>query len=342
VSRERNIPNPENASSAELETAAKAAVSERSSIRLRSIKALIIGIGFEQVIALFDVAERTLRSWVRAFNMQGIDGLIERNHPGRPKAIAQEQATYLHGLIEEPDKAGEAHWTARKLHGFVRNKMGLDVSYMTVWRLFHERGFSLQVPRPWPDRQDEQARKVFRKELGKMMENESIELWFQDEMGVEGDPRPRRRWAKVNGKPTITKNGDHLRTNVCGMICPRNGEAFMLEFSHNDTEIFQLFLDEANRAIEFERPRHILIMDNASWHHSKRLVFGRFEPKYLPAYSPDLNPIERLWLIIKSEWFKDYVCKTHEELSDRICEALKWIMERQEANIQTCRIRQKI
>lgn len=342
MSRARNLPNPENASSAEIETAAKAAVSERSAIRLRAIKALIIGIAFEQVMELFDVAERTLRDWVAAFNMQGVDGLIERQHPGRPKAIAEEQATYLHGLIEEPKKVGEAHWTARKLHGFVRNNMGLAVSYATVWRLFHKRGFSLQVPRPWPDRQDEEAREVFREELGKMMENEEIELWFQDEMGVEGDPRPRRRWAKVNSKPTITKNGDHLRTNVCGMVCPRTGEGFMLEFSHNDTDVFQTFLDEANKAIEFKRPRQILIMDNASWHHAKSLDFGRFEPKYLPAYSPDLNPIERLWLIIKAEWFKDYVCKTREALVDRVCEALRWIMARKEANIQTCRIRQTI
>lgn len=342
MSRARNLPNPENASCADLETAAKAAVSERSSIRLRAIKALIIGITFDQVMELFDVAERTLRDWVGAFNMQGIDGLVERRHPGRPKAIAEEQATYLEGLIEDPRQAGEAHWTARKLHGFVRAAMGLDVSYTTVWRLFHERGFSLQVPRPWPDRQDEAAREVFRREIAAMMEDEEIELWFQDEMGIEGDPRPRRRWAKVNGKPTITKNGDHLRTSVCGMVCPRTGEAFMLEFSHNDTDVFQTFLDEANKALSFERRRQILVMDNASWHHAGRLCFGRLEPKYLPAYSPDLNPIERLWLIIKAEWFKDYVCKTRDELVDRVCKALNWIMDRQHDNIQTCRIRQII
>lgn len=342
MSRRRTLPNPENASLADLETAAKVAPSKRSSVRLRAIKALIIGIDFMQVMALFDVAERTLRDWISAFNQQGIDGVIERNHPGRPRVIAEEQATYLHGLIKEPAKAGEAHWTARKLHGWVRKNLGLDISYATIWRLFHERGFSLQVPRPWPDRQDEEAREIFREEVGKMMERDDIELWFQDEMGVEGDPRPRRRWAEVGGKPTITKNGDHVRTNVCGMVCPRTGEAFMLEFSHNDGEVFQAFLNEANKCVEFDRERQVLIMDNASWHRRKDLKWGRFEPKYLPAYSPDLNPIERLWLVIKTEWFKDYVCKTRDALVDRVCEALRWIMDRTEENIQTCRIRQTI
>jgi len=342
VSRERTLPNPENASCEEIEAAARAATSKRSAVRLRAIKALLLDIDFHLVMELFDAAERTLRGWVSAFNDQGIDGLIERSHPGRPKVIAREQATYLHGLIKDPSQAGEAHWTARKLHGWVRANLDLEVSYNTVWRLFHERRFSLQVPRPWSDRQDEAAREIFREEVGKLMENEEVELWFQDEMGVEGDPRPRRRWAEVGGKPTITKNGEHLRTNVCGMVCPRTGEAFLLEFSHNDSEVFQVFLDEANRTVALERPRQVLIMDNASWHHAKRIRWGRFEPKYLPAYSPDLNPIERLWLVVKAEWFKDYACKTREALSDRVCEALRWLMSRQEANVQTCRIRQVI
>ena len=42
-------------------------------------------------------------------------------------------------------------------------------------------------------------------------------------MGVEGDPRPRRRYIRQGEKGRITKNGDHLRMNVTGMVCPRTG-----------------------------------------------------------------------------------------------------------------------
>ena len=80
----------------------------------------------------------------------------------------------------------------------------------------------------------------------------------------------------------MTKNGDHIRMNVTGMICPRTGQAYMLEFTHSDTEIFQCFLREANSDLAFERPRQILIVDNASWHKSKSLRWGRFEVFYLP------------------------------------------------------------
>ncbi len=45
---------------------------------------------------------------------------------------------------------------------------------------------------------------------------------------------------KKETKPA--KNGDHLRMNVMGMICPRTGKFFAIETSHSDTETFQAFL----------------------------------------------------------------------------------------------------
>ncbi len=40
-------------------------------------------------------------------------------------------------------------------------------------------------------------------------------------------------------------------------------------------------------------------MDNASWHKRKTTHWHNWQPMYLPPYSPDLNPIERIWLTIK-------------------------------------------
>jgi transposase len=51
--------------------------------------------------------------------------------------------------------------------------------------------------------------------------------------------------------------------------------------------------------------RQLLIMDNASWYESESLSWHHFEPVYLPAFSPDFNPIERLWLRLKADWFYD-------------------------------------
>jgi len=58
-------------------------------------------------------------------------------------------------------------------------------------------------------------------------------------------------------------------------------------------------------------------MDNASWHKRKTTNWHNWQPMYLPPYSPDLNPIERIWLTMKARWFNNHVCKNEEKLFER-------------------------
>ena len=338
MAREAIQPNAENCSLAELDGAIKAAVSRRSAARLQAIKALLLGLDAGAIASLFNVSRDTLTIWIKAFNAQGIEALLDRSRPGRPRAIDPEHSERLRDLILCPSQAEITHWTAKKFHGHLSQQLQIECGYSTVVRWLHEHNFRLKVPQPWPDRQDEAAREAWLMELRKLLADAQVELWYMDEMGVEGDPRPRRRWAPVGEKTRVTHNGDHLRMNVTGMICPRTGEAFLLEFTHNDRDVFQAFLDEANRHATLKRKRNVLICDNASWHKCKSNVWGKFEPMFLPAYSPDFNPIEKLWLVIKAQWFSDFVAKSKEELIARLDQALVWALNRKTENQITCRI----
>ncbi|MEJ2392870.1 MAG: IS630 family transposase [Gammaproteobacteria bacterium] len=137
----------------------------------------------------------------------------------------------------------------------------------------------------------------------------------------QGYAFPRKRWDKKGRKTRVTKNGGHLRMNVIGMVCPRSGQFFAIEASHSDSATFQAFLDEANKTVLFQRTTNILIVDNATWHRRKDTHWHSWQPKYLPPYSPDLNPIERIWLTMKARWFNNYVCKNEEQLLERLDQA---------------------
>jgi len=336
------MPNVENCKLEELEVALRCTPTGRSQNRLRAIKALLIGFDWDGVCELFDVTNRTLVRWVGVWNRQGVDGLVEKYRLGRPRKIPIERASEIVEVLENPEQADQVHWTGVKLHGYLRDELNLSVAYSTVMRFLHDQGFKLKVPQPWSDRQDEALRAAFCQKLNKLMADDNVELWFGDETGIEGDPRPRRRWIKVGKTGRVTKNGDHIRMNVTGMVCPRTGEAFLCEFSHSDTDVFQAFLREANHSICSDRPRQILVVDNASWHKASSLDWGRFEPLHLPPYSPDLNPIERLWLLIKAEWFTDFIAKTREALIERLDQALIWAINRQKENLNTCSIKTKL
>ena len=126
--------------------------------------------------------------------------------------------------------------------------------------------------------------------------------------------------------------------NVMGMVCPRTGQFFAIETSHSDAVLLQAFLDEAGKSVKLERPKNVLIVDNASWHKKKELNWNSWQPMFLPPYSPDLNPIERIWLNMKARWFNNYVCKSEEQLLERLDQAILEIIDHPEKTKKTSAI----
>lgn len=341
MGRQRLLPNTENCTLAELQTALKASPTKQGYVRMVAIEKLIEGWDSTTVASFSHVTTQTLRNWIKAFNARGLDGLIDKPRSGAPRKISSKKSQQYEELIKEPMKVGMSHWTGVKFHGFIRKEFEDEVGYRTVIRWLHEKGFRLKVPRPWPVKQDEVARETFIAELQKKMQEPKVDIWYLDETGIEGDPRPRRRWISKGEKATIPYSGGHLRMNVIGLVCPRTGCFYALEFTHVDSEVFQIFLNHANADITLQRETNIIILDNASWHKKKNLQWGNFKVFYLPPYSPDLNPIERLWLLVKAEWFSDFYAKTRDELIERVDNALRWLIDREDENRKTCKVKSK-
>lgn len=321
-------PNPENASREELRLAGKTAASKRAYRRLMAIRLLLEGRDRQDVVDIVDCDSSTLYRWVLRFNRYGIDGLAhDEERPGRPTKIPPEKQDSLKDLLRNPYQVGEDFWTARKLHGYLTDHWKIELGYSTLCENLHKIGFALKVPQPWPgERQDEPLREKFRAQLVQWMGDPHCELWFGDETGIEGDPRPRRRWAERGVKTRTPYTGEHIRENVIGAVQPGRGELFVHAVPYVDSEWFQLFLDglaQATKSRAEQGKRIVLVLDNASWHKMKSLHWHHIEPKYLPPYSPDLNPIERLWLVLKARWFTNHICRTHEELSARVDKALR-------------------
>ncbi len=326
MARRYLTPNPENASLADL-YATQRAGNRETNRRCTVIILLLTGSSREQAKRAFDLSDSAVRKIIRAFNSYGIDGLVAKKRPGRTPLISGEQREEILEEFEEPGRAQRTFWTATAFHGHIAKKYQVECSYETVRRLLHEKGYVLKVPQPWPDRQDEVLREEFIDRLKSLAEDPEVELWYGDETGVEGEPKPRRGWAIKGSRPKVVHNGDHVRLNILGAVCPRTGEFFAIEASHCDTDVFQVFLHEAAQSLTPTRKRNILILDNASWHKRKNLDWHFFEPVYLPPYSPDFNPIERIWLIMKAEHFTNIHCRNKTALIERADHALCELMD---------------
>ena len=334
-------PNAENATVEELAVAMEAAPNRRSYVRLCALRALLLGQTRAQVCLMFNRTDRMMRLWIELFNRGGIDGLISRPKGGRPRKVKLERVRdLLVPVLQNPAQAGQVHWTGVKLHGYLKEQLAMELGYRTTIRWLHELDFHLRVPQPWPERQNEEERKVFLEELRAWYADPKVALWFGDECGVEGDPRPRRRWVQPGKRRTVPYLGDHIRQNVIGAVAPQSGGLFSLIVDGVDTDVFQFFLDEMAKAVpKKEDTRQLLVLDNASWHKAARLNWHHFEPKFLPGYSPDFNPIERLWLRLKADWFWDFIARTPDELTNRLCEALKSFIDQPTKTASICSVR---
>ena len=125
-------------------------------------------------------------------------------------------------------------------------------------------------------------------------------------------------------RPRVPYVGDHLRTNVIGTLCPATGQSFAMIFDGVDTDVFRCYLDNLAEAIPPDPgKRRILILGNDSWHKAARLCWHHFECRFLPGF----NPIERLWLRLKADHFTDFIARTPDELTERLCTALNAFMD---------------
>ena len=84
-----------------------------------------------------------------------------------------------------------------------------------------------------------------------------------------------------------------------------------------------LFLAELSQAV-VPGAHGIVLMDKAGWHTSGDLVVPEnLSLIFLPPYSPELNPIERLWLHLRDNRLSHCVFQTTGEIVDACCDALE-------------------
>jgi transposase len=315
---------------------------EKAFKRLNAIHLLMIGTPYHFVLRNCRKSDRTLRLWVCRFNDAGVDGLTYRPRSGRPRLLdpAVVESTVL-PVVDDPGLVGETHWTARKLHGWINSTLQSDLSYRTVVRYLHEHDYKRKIPRPMPEPPNKEAwedqREAFASELLDLLEDPNCEVFFGDEAGFEGDPRPRSKWVKRGSRPEQGYYGGHIRQNVVGAVNPSDGELVSLIVSHNDTEVFQAFLDTMAREVPDEGKRIYLVLDNASWHRSKSLEWHHIKPVFLPPYSPDFNPIERLWQHLKSHYLAGFITKYSDELADKLEESIRDLLNKPKTLQSICR-----
>ena len=138
----------------------------------------------------------------------------------------------------------------------------------------------------------------------------------------------RLRGRAMRGKRVhaCTPHGHWNTTTILGSIRLDGSNACMTIEGATDAEVFLEYVRQV--LCPTLRPGDIVVMDNLAPHKSEETLAlikeAGAEVLFLPAYSPDLNPIEKMWSKIK-QWLRSAEARTHPALLQAIAAALKQV-----------------
>jgi DDE superfamily endonuclease len=124
-----------------------------------------------------------------------------------------------------------------------------------------------------------------------------VEVWAFDEHRLGLKPVLRRQWAPKGQRPIAVGRHRSEWLYLYGFVHPSSGRVVWFVCTGVDAELLTAVLVAFAEAVGAgEDKRVVLVLDNAGWHVSGDLaVPPGIELAFLPPYTPELQPAERLW-----------------------------------------------
>ena len=156
-------------------------------------------------------------------------------------------------------------------------------------------------------------------DLQRAYPKETIELWTQDEARLGLKPVLRRQWAPRGERPIATSRPDYEWLWLYAAVHPASGHVFWLVLPSLNAALMQRFLEEFAHTHATADKRIVMVMDGATAHRATTVsVPERITVVRLPPYTPELNPTERLWTMVR-EGVANRDFSTLDELEQSVC-----------------------
>ena len=143
------------------------------------------------------------------------------------------------------------------------------------------------------------------KKLRRLARRGDIDLWFEDECHFQQHGSRCQMWVSPEDvDPVVFHSPTRKSVGVFGAVRAADGLFVASRAGRFDAVTFQDFMKSLIRHRRHDR-KMVVILDNARWHHAKLLRpwlkkhHSHLRLDFLPAYSPELNHVERVWKLTR-------------------------------------------
>ena len=221
-------------------------------------------------------------------------------------------------------------------------------SGMTNWLVEH--GFTFKKPEKIPGKLDPAKQEQFIEEYRRLKDSLGLhdELYFIDAVHPEYQSQAVCGWIKKGECKTLQTTGKQKRLHFVGALNLRDMNVIVREYETIDADAMIRFFKDLESE-ENQGQIHI-VLDNAAAHKSHKLIdylkTSRIRLHYLPPYSPNLNPIERLWKVFReltlyNRYFAtcwDFFAEVRGFFADKVHRLRRLLTQRINDNFQIIRL----
>lgn len=294
--------------------------------RLRIIILAIEGWTAPAMAMSVGLSRRIIQRWVYRYNEQGLAGLDDQRGAPRPSLpISTEQVPQLRERLAAGPLPEDQVATLRgkDLQRILAVEFGVTRSLASVYHLLHKLGYSYLKPRPRHRKSDAAKQAEFIEQLPQQLAtiaaahpSKRLRVYFEDEARFGQQGTLTNVWALRGSRPTAVRQTEYGYLWVLGLVCPETGHAEGLLSPRLNSAVVNVFLEQFSRTLAADE-QAVVIWDGAGFHTSRTL---RIPPNIsiiqLPAYSPELNPVENLWHYLKSHYWSNRAYDNYEALEE--------------------------
>ena len=288
------------------------------------------GIKIMKIVQLSGLSYPTVRAAIDLYEAGGMSALEPKKRGrriGTGRALSQEQEQQIQKMIcdnrPEQLKMDFALWNRAAVAELILQEFGVSLSVRGTGNYLERWGFTPQKP---IKRAYEQSPKAVRTwldeqypEIKKRAVAEGAQIHWGDETALVNTDTRGRSYAPA-GKTPVTKvvGGTRHKLSMIATITNKGQTRWMIiDCAFNADKLIEFLAG----LIKDSSKKVFLILDNLLVHHSNPVISWVAEHKdqielfYLPSYSPELNPEERLNADLKQAMSKKVPARTKKKLS---------------------------